>query len=337
MRLVNYDPLEDGETGLRLGAVIGDTILDVREAWSEYERQERLTGCSAPTDIPALLSAPEPVWEALRSVVAWSAADRIRSLSVMQPHFYPLDTVQLGSPVPRPPSVRDFYAFESHVKTAREIRGQQIAAEWYQFPVFYFSNPGVIFGPGEVIPYPLYTRELDYELEIACIIGRAGRDLTPQDALQCIAGYTILNDWSARDVQRLETRVGLGPAKAKDFATSLGPMLVTPDELADLSTGRPGVFNLPMQARVNGRPCSSGNMSEMYFSFGEMLARASEAVELRPGDVIGSGTVGTGSLLEVTRGEGPWLMPGDQVELEIERLGVLANQVGELTVSPRKG
>ncbi|MGC8856287.1 MAG: fumarylacetoacetate hydrolase family protein [Anaerolineae bacterium] len=226
-----------------------------------------------------------------------------------------------------PTTLRDAYAFEQHVKTANANRGREVPEEWYKFPVFYFTNPNAIFGPNEEIPYPPYTSALDYELEIAVIIGKRGRDISPEDAPQYIFGYTIFNDWSARDVQREEMKVGLGPAKGKDFASSLGPYIVTADEFADRTTGRPGVFALEMMARVNGVTRSHGNFKDIYWSFGEIIARASASVELLPGEVIGSGTVGTGCLLELTRGQGPWLQPGDTVELEIERLGVLRNQV----------
>jgi len=229
----------------------------------------------------------------------------------------------------RPTTLRDFYAFEGHVKTANQNRGRDVPAEWYEFPVFYYNNPYAIYGHDDVIPYPAYTQALDYELEIACVIGKAGINLKPEDAEDYIFGFTIFNDWSARDIQRKEMKVGLGPAKGKDFAKSLGPCIVTLDELADRHTDRPGVYDLDMVARVNGVERSRGNMRDLYWSFGQMLARASEEVWLQPGDVIGSGTVGTGCLLELTRGEGPWLRPGDVVELEIERIGVLRNTIGE--------
>jgi fumarylacetoacetate (FAA) hydrolase len=228
-----------------------------------------------------------------------------------------------------PRSIRDFYAFEAHVKTANANRGREVPPEWYQFPVFYFSNTSAIYGPDDVIPYPSYTDALDYELEVACIIGKPGQDIRPEEAEDYIFGYMIFNDWSARDVQKLEMRVGLGPAKGKDFANSFGPYLVTPDELADRHTGRPGVYDLAMVARVNGKEMSRGSWKDLYWSFGDMIARASQDVLLQPGDVIGSGTVGTGCLLELTKGEGPWLQPGDVVELEVERLGVLRNTIGQ--------
>ena len=240
---------------------------------------------------------------------------------------YSLDAVDLLPPLLRPMSLRDFYAFEAHVAAANANRGRQVPEEWYNFPVFYFSNPNAIFGPGETVPYPSYTKQLDYELEVACVIGRPGVNIKAEDAEQYIFGYTIFNDWSARDVQALEMRVGLGPAKGKDFAASLGPAIVTPDELTDWSAGRPGVYDLEMTARVNGEQRSRGNWKDLYYSFGDMIARASQDVYLLPGDVIGSGTVGTGCLLELTKGQGPWLQPGDRVDLEIERLGVLTNRV----------
>ncbi len=232
-------------------------------------------------------------------------------------------------PLPTITSLRDFYAFEQHVKTANANRGREVPPEWYRFPVFYFSNTSAIYSDNDTIPYPSYTNALDYELEIAAIIGTRGIDIDPNDAERHILGFTIFNDWSARDVQREEMKVGLGPAKGKDFASSLGPVVVTLDELADRHTEHAGVYDLEMIARVNGVERSRGNMRDLYFSFGDILARASQDVFLNPGDVIGSGTVGTGCLLEVTGGHGPYLQPGDVVELEIERLGILRNSVGE--------
>src|SRR5205807_3110470 len=224
---------------------------------------------------------------------------------------YALDDVLFRAPVLHPPSVRDFYAFEQHVKTARAARGLEVPPEWYELPVFYFSNPAAIFGPDDVIPYPEGTEELDYELEVAAVIGADG----------AIGGFTVMNDWSARDLQRNEMRVGLGPAKGKDFATSLGPVVTTPDELRDL--------RLEMVARVNGEERSRGNLGDMYHSWEAILERAAANTHLVPGDVIGSGTVGTGCILE--HGDGRWLQPGDVVELEVEGIGVLRNRVGPKT------
>jgi fumarylacetoacetate (FAA) hydrolase len=232
-------------------------------------------------------------------------------------------------PLPPVTSLRDFYAFEQHVRTANAHRGRDVPPEWYRFPVFYFSNTSALYADGDTIPYPTYTDALDYELEIAAVIGEPGIDIPPHTAERHILGFTIFNDWSARDIQREEMKVGLGPAKGKDFASSLGPVVVTLDELAHRHTGRPGVYDLTMIARVNGIERSRGNMRDLYFSFGDMIARASHGVPLRLGDVIGSGTVGTGCLLELTGGNGAWLQPGDVVELEIEHIGILKNNIGE--------
>jgi fumarylacetoacetate (FAA) hydrolase len=219
-----------------------------------------------------------------------------------------LDEVVLRPPVLHPPSVRDFYAFEQHVKTALARRGSEVPSEWYEIPVFYFSNPAAIYGPEEEIPYPEGTEELDYELEVSAVIGNDGE----------IGGFTVMNDWSARDLQRHEMQVGLGPSKGKDFATSLGPIVVTPDELGDL--------RLEMVARVNGEERSRGNLGDMHHSWEAIVAHAARNTRLLPGDVLGSGTVGTGCILE--HGDGRWLRPGDVVELEVEGIGVLRNRVG---------
>jgi len=237
----------------------------------------------------------------------------------------PLDEVRLVAPLPRPPSLRDFYAFEQHVATANRNRGRDVPLAWYELPVFYFGNHSAIYGPNTGVPMPR-TEALDYELEIACVIGRAGRDIAAEDAEEYIAGYTIMNDWSARDVQREEMSVGLGPAKGKDFATSLGPWLVTPDELELFALGD-GRYNLPMVARVNDVERSRGNFRDIYYTFAQMIERASRDAALYPGDVLGSGTVGSGCLLELTAGQGPWLAEGDVVELEITGLGVLRNHI----------
>jgi len=238
-----------------------------------------------------------------------------------------VEDVKFLSPL-KPTSLRDGYAFEQHVKTANKNRGREVPEEWYQFPVFYFTNPNAVFGHEDEIPYPHYTSAMDYELEIAAIIGKGGINIKPEDAPKHIFGYTIFNDWSARDVQRKEMAVGLGPAKGKDFASAFGPVIVTHEAIADKAEKRPGVYDLPMVARVNGVEMSRGNFKDMHWSFGEIIARASDSVMLYPGDAIGSGTVGTGCLLELTKFQGPWLNHGDVVELEVERIGVLRNTVG---------
>ncbi|MEO1646583.1 MAG: fumarylacetoacetate hydrolase family protein, partial [Chloroflexota bacterium] len=224
---------------------------------------------------------------------------------------YPLADVNLVSRVVAPLSIRDFYAFEEHVATANRNRGRDVPSQWYEIPVFYFSNPNEVYGDGDIVPYPIGSEKLDYELEVAAVIGKQGRNIAAKDAEHYILGYTIYNDWSARDIQAQEMRVGLGPAKGKDFAQSFGRLLVTPEEIADKRTDRVGVYDLEMVARVNGEERSRGNWQSLHWSFGEMIARASAGVTLYPGDVIGSGTVGTGCLLEVTAGKGPYLQVGD--------------------------
>ena len=284
-----------------------------------------------------LLDAGPAVWEAAQAVA--QAVEAGLALDMPEPPgnpwLWPLSAVRLRAPLPRPRSVRDFYAFEQHVRAAYAIRGQATPAEWYEIPVFYFSNAQSILGPGASVAAPAESQALDFELEVAAIVGRPGRDLEPDQAERHIFGFTVMNDWSARDLQRREMRVGLGPAKGKDFATSLGPCLVTCDELAPHRAGRPGVYDLEMRGRINGVERSRGNWKDLYHSFGTLLARASADADLVPGDVIASGTVGSGCLLELTAGQGPWLQPGDVVELEIEALGVLANTVGPSTPAGR--
>jgi fumarylacetoacetate (FAA) hydrolase len=238
-----------------------------------------------------------------------------------------VDEVKFLSPL-QPKTLRDAYAFETHVKTANRNRGQDVPEIWYEFPVFYFSNPVNDFGQNDEIPYPSYTDAIDYELEIAVVIGKPGINLSPEQAPNHIFGFTIFNDWSARDLQMREMKTNFGPVKSKDFACSFGPVIVTPDSLADKATDRPGVYDLLMTAKVNGKELSRGNFNDIYWSFGDIISRASQSVELSPGDVIGSGTVGTGCLYELTKNEGPWLKEGDIVELEIERIGILRNTVG---------
>ena len=242
---------------------------------------------------------------------------------------FELSAVELMAPVPRPPSVRDFYAFEQHVKTARARRGLDMDPDWYELPVFYFSNPAAVLGPFDDVAVPPGSRELDYELEVAAIVGRGGADLDPEVAERHIAGFCVMNDWSARDVQRREMKLSMGPVKGKDFATSLGPLMVTADELEPFRRGR--AYDLAMTASVNGREYSRASLADIYWSFGEMLAYASRGTEIVPGDVIGSGTCGTGCILELSlvhgEAEYPWLEPGDLVALEVEQLGRIASTV----------
>jgi 2-keto-4-pentenoate hydratase/2-oxohepta-3-ene-1,7-dioic acid hydratase in catechol pathway len=241
----------------------------------------------------------------------------------------PLAEVTLLAPVAEPPSIRDFYAFEQHVRTARARRGLEMHPDWYELPAFYFTNPAAVIGPGDPVAAPPRSAELDYELEVACVLGQDGANLRLDDADRMVAGFMVMNDWSARDVQRREMQLSLGPAKGKDFATSLGPMLVTTSEFAP--GGLREVPSAVMTASVNGVEWSRADLDGLWWSFAEMLVYASESAPVRRGDVLGSGTCGTGCILELSLVHGnekyPYLQPGDEVELEVTGLGVLANRV----------
>mgnify|MGYP001208505439 FL=1 len=244
-----------------------------------------------------------------------------------KPIAFLMNEVQLLAPVPDPQSFRDFYAFEQHVRAARKLRGLEMHPDWFRIPIFYFSNPAAIYGHGSEIPYPRKTNELDFELEFAVIIAGAGSDIPSKDADRHIAGYTICNDWSARDLQREEMAMSLGPAKGKDFATSFGPYMVTPDELED-AWDENGKLNLRMTCHVNGTLISDGNTNDLYHPFKDMIERASMNTKLLSGDYLGSGTVGTGCILELRpETTGGWIKKGDVVTLEVKRLGVLENKI----------
>ena len=244
-----------------------------------------------------------------------------------KPIAFLMNEVQLLAPVPDPQSFRDFYAFEQHVRAARKLRGLEMHPDWFRIPIFYFSNPAAIYGHGSEIPYPRKTNELDFELEFAVIIAGTGSDIPSKDADRHIAGYTICNDWSARDLQREEMAMSLGPAKGKDFATSFGPYMVTPDELED-AWDENGKLNLRMTCHVNGTLISDGNTNDLYHPFKDMIERASMNTKLLSGDYLGSGTVGTGCILELRpENTGGWIKKGDVVTLEVKRLGVLENKI----------
>ncbi len=241
------------------------------------------------------------------------AAEQARQERGVEP-----STVRLAPPLPRPPSIRDFMAFEEHVVTASAAIGLVVDPLWYQQPVFYFTNPASLRGPHDPVAVSPGSRAFDYELEVAAVIGREGADLDVEEAADHIAGYVLFCDWSARDLQGEEMKLNLGPAKGKDSASSCGPWMLTPDELDPTAA---------MTAWVNGRQYSAGSLGSLYWGFGEMIAYASRGTRVVPGDLIGSGTVGTGCILELSRVHGadafPWLVPGDRVRLEVEGLGVI--------------
>lgn len=260
----------------------------------------------------------------------------------IHPKGIPADEVEITAPVPYPTSMRDAYAFRQHVSTARRNRGVDMIPEFDQFPVFYLTNHNAVYGPGPMEFMPDHFRKLDFELEVAIVIGKEGRNIRAEEADQHIGGYMIMNDYSARQMQMEEMKLNLGPAKGKDFATAIGPWLVTPDELKDrLKKPKEGhvgnAYDLRMTARVNGVEVSSGNLGDMDWTFAEIIERVSYGVDLLPGDIIGSGTVGTGCFLEINGTkrldqpdyEDQWLKAGDTIELEVQGLGVLRNEILE--------
>ena len=304
MKLVTYNT----GTGPRCGVLQDDSVVDVTA----------LLGASQPLrDVQALLELGESPIERVRAALSGG--------NTAAPVFA-LEDVRIQSPVLRPPTIRDFMIFEEHA-TQQGSREREEA--WYRMPIFYFSNPLCVYGPEDSIPFPSASEMLDYELEIACIIGKEGTNVAEADALDYIAGFCIFNDWSCRDLQRDESAVGLGPAKGKDAASSIGPCLVTTDELA--SYLRDGRLYVKCSARVNGDPWvedSDGGLS--YHTWGAMVERASRDSRIAPGDVLGCGTVGGGSIGEAIRKgyEARFLQPGDVVEHEVEGIGILRNTIG---------
>jgi fumarylacetoacetate (FAA) hydrolase len=243
------------------------------------------------------------------SMIAWLAGSGCERTGAA----HDLDEVRLLAPVPEPPSVRDFYSYEGHVAAGFRRRGATIPDAWYEAPAFYFSNPLAVAGPGEAVHRPAGCEMLDFELEIAAVIAANGT----------IAGFTLMNDWSARDIQRREVTIGLGPAKAKDFATSLGPWLVTPDELPYDGSR----LDLVASVALNGQIIARTPAAPMHFSWPELVAQAARGTRLRPGDVLGSGSLTGGCLLELGPIDGSWVEPGDEVVLAADGLGELSTPV----------
>ncbi|WP_246244663.1 fumarylacetoacetate hydrolase family protein [Amycolatopsis pithecellobii] len=242
-----------------------------------------------------------------------------------------VEGLEVLAPIPTPPTVRDYMTFEQHVQGAIRLADPEagVPERWYAAPIFYFTNPYATLGAYDDVQIPPGETMFDFELEVAAVIGGAGRDLSVAEAEELIAGYMILNDWSARSVQFKEMTVRLGPSKGKDSATTMGPWFVTPDELEPFRRGN--AFNLPMRAYVNDELIGSDTWSNMAFSYGQMIAYASRGTEVRPGDVFGSGTAGGGCLAEAWGNEGleahSPLKPGDVVTLEVTGLGTQRSTV----------
>ena len=308
MKLLTYD----SGSGPRCGVLKDEQVLDVT-ALLGVDQSLR--------DVRALLELGD------------SSIDRVREAlerNTATPGV-PLAGLRLRSPVLQPPTVRDFMIYEEHA-TAQGAREREEA--WYRMPIFYFSNPLCIFGPDDHIPYPSAAEMLDYELEIGCVIGREGRNVSEADAMDYIAGFLIFNDWSCRDIQRDESAVGLGPAKGKDSASSLGPWLVTTDEMAPYL--RDGRLHVKCNVKVNGDFWLEGaDGGVAYHTWGSLVERASRDSRITPGDVFGSGTVGGGSIGEAIRKgyeKARFLQPGDVVEHEVEGIGLLRGTIGPKVV-----
>ncbi|MBS2016955.1 MAG: fumarylacetoacetate hydrolase family protein [Deltaproteobacteria bacterium] len=320
MKLVTFQHGGSARAGLLVGSTL-DTILDVAAALPIVGKN--VDGRS----VLALVEAGKEGLAALAEITSAHAAGKIPSSATVA-----AKDVTLLAPIPRPPSMRDGYAFRQHVETARRNRGLEMIPEFDQFPVFYFTNHQAVIGPGDLRVKPKHLDRLDFELEAAIVVGKECRDLTAANADDAIFGMAIMNDFSARALQMDEMKLSLGPAKGKDFATGIGPWLVTMDELAPAANKTPNGahWDLGMRAFVNGTQVSTGNVKDMTWTFAQILERASYGVTLFPGDVIGSGTCGTGCFLELNGSKitnNQWLQPGDVVALEIDRLGRLENKV----------
>ncbi len=336
MKLVTYRTDAHGHP--RGGVLLGDSVLDLARAFAWHEHAHgRPCDAAHVTDrygagILGFVQRAENARPVADELCSLHASGKLPESFEGAPLLRPLASTTLEAPIPRPPSMRDGYAFRQHVETARRNRGLEMIPEFDQFPVFYFTNHQAVIGPGELRVMPLHTDKLDFELEAAIIVGTEGRNLDLAGADAAIFGMTIMNDFSARTLQMEEMKLSLGPAKGKDFATGLGPWLVTMDELRPKTTHTPkgAVFDLAMKARVNGVQVSQGNVNQMNWTFAQILERASYGVTLHPGDVIGSGTVGTGCFLELNGSkitQNQWLQPCDVVELDIDLLGTLRNVV----------
>lgn len=332
MRLVTFQFIDRQP---RVGAVMGDTIIDLTVAaplvfddppphpWSLLDVLE------GTPDGMGLDGAAEIVAAVIDQI---GGADDERPATTQYgpltiggvEMLIPLDETRLLAPLPHPSSLRCFEASEQHMAALARLHGGGVPYYWYERPLFTFGNHAAIYGPDAQIPLPR-TMAFDYELEVACVIGRAGRNISPEEANDYIAGYMLLNDWTARDVQHEELMAGFAFSKSKDAATSLGPWLATPDELDEYALDG-GHFNLIVIARVNGVEQSRGNLRDLTYTFAQMIAAASQDCTLYPGDIISCGAIG-GSLLESTDGQGPWLEPNDLVELEAAGLGVLRNRI----------
>lgn len=323
MKLVTY--IEKNEKSAKLGLRLDShQIINIAEALNWLDPQAEL---GRPQTILDLIEQQKILTPPLQKILMAQKEGKLPQTLVI-----PEAEVHFLSPIPRPLSMRDGYAFRQHVEAARRNRGVPMIPEFDHFPVFYFTNHLAVTGPGDLPVQALARDHLDFELEVAIVIGKEGKNIKASEADEYIFGYMIMNDWSARTLQMEEMKLNLGPAKGKDFATSLGPYLVTRDELKSYAKASPAGerHDLTMKAFVNGKQLSTGNLKDMTWTFAQLIERASYGVTLYPGEVIGSGTVGTGCLLELNGSkitDNLWIQPGDEVILEVQALGKLINHV----------
>jgi len=308
----------------RIGAINRENVIDLNLGYSLYladnennRRAYELAAAIVPRDMITFLRSGKQGMEAAATTVDYVAGKRPKAPTTGprgEKIVYDIAEVKLKSPVPRPNSIRDYLAFEGHASWSGQRKLDQ---SWYEMPVCYRGNPDTVIGPEEIIPWPAYTDLLDYELEYGICIGKEGKNIPREKAEEYIAGYTILNDISARDIQLREMMVGLGPVKGKDFCSVMGPCLVTPDEVDSK--------NMRLTARINGEVWSDNNSGTSYWTWPQIIEFASMEETLYPGDFLGSGTVEGGCGLELNR----WIQPGDLIELEVEGIGILRNRVGQ--------
>ncbi|MEW6666130.1 MAG: fumarylacetoacetate hydrolase family protein [Thermodesulfobacteriota bacterium] len=334
MKLVTYSFATVTGEPLRIGALLQDKVVDLKLAYARYLADERSTG--RPYEIAEAILPPDMLEFLKGGVLSMDAARRAIEFvgkrlsngeSVTGPRgeriVFQRGGVKLKAPVPRPNSIRDTMSFEGHMKDFDKGMGKPMPDLWYQNPVYYKGNPCTVIGPDEPILWPSYTDKLDFELEFGIYIGKQGKDIRADEAQEYIAGYTIFNDISARDIMRREISLFLGPAKGKDMDSGniMGPCLVTSDEL--------DATDMKLSARINGETWAEGRSSDMYWSFGKIIEYISRSETLYPGDFIGSGTVPNGCGDELNR----WIQPGDVIELEVEGIGILRNTVEKRTGS----
>ena len=324
MKLVTFEVSTPIGTMQRIGAINRDKIIDLNMGYTRYlankhgnGRPYELAAAVLPPDMIAFFRSGKEGREAARTTIDYISKKQSKA-PIMGPHgekiVYDMAEVKLKAPVPRPNSLRDYLAFEGH---ASRSGLKKLDKTWYEIPVCYRGNPDTVIGPEETIPWPSYTDLLDYELEYGIYIGKKGKNIPREKAEEYIAGYTILNDVSARDMQLQEMIVGLGPVKGKDFCSVMGPCLVTSDEVDPA--------NMRMTARINGEVWSDNNSGTSYWTWPQIIEFASMEETLYPGDFLGSGTVEKGCGGELNK----WIQPGDVIELEVEGIGILRNRVGE--------